>query len=660
MAFETLQRHYPNCPDIWNGLGLIAEEKTDLSAALDLYQHALQHAPDEPEYHNNLALLRQKRQEPRLALWHFQKVWELQPGPHSRWNLIQALLSTPSLSHNLDLCQQLLWQDPTDFKLHQLLLEQARSQQADLLNWYQQLFRKHPHSGITSYFLACWHELQGQTEKSFSYLNLAEQLQPDWELPAQQKVIWQLKSNHFQALELARQRDTQQPTPATALMRLTLLPPPIAASTETHNAVLQEMERLCERLFATERPSLLPFQFYTPSFYLAYQNVDDRLWQTRLSKLYQQFIPTRQDPGGTERSGEKIRVGILSRFLYSHAVSFCFGSLLSTLSEASELELHVFLVTDTRAPAQVSFPLSADTRLIALQSTTPLLENAEIIRSSNCQFLIYLEIGMDPLTYMLAYSRLAPVQIMLAGHPVTSGIPTIDYFVTTAELEIPTCQKHYSENWVGLPGLIDYQRPAKAVALTRAQVGLPDHKHLYFCPMTLHKIHPDLDQALGEILRADPQAIIVLFQYRQTNYHQRLQARFVRSMPDVVERILFLPFQSFEGFLSLLAHADVVLDSFYFGGGNTSFLAFSLGKPVVTWPSPFLKARFTLGMYRAMNLDLGIANSRDDYVEKALQLGQNPDWNQSASQAIQARWDAIFEQKQWNQAFLAWILSKHG
>ena len=121
MAFETLQRHYPNCPDIWNGLGLIAEEKTDLSAALDLYQHALQHAPDEPEYHNNLALLRQKRQEPRLALWHFQKVWELQPGPHSRWNLIQALLSTPSLSHSLDLCQQLLWQDPTDFKLHQLL-----------------------------------------------------------------------------------------------------------------------------------------------------------------------------------------------------------------------------------------------------------------------------------------------------------------------------------------------------------------------------------------------------------------------------------------------------------------------------------------------------------------------------------------------------------
>ena len=43
--------------------------------------------------------------------------------------------------------------------------------------------------------------------------------------------------------------------------------------------------------------------------------------------------------------------------------------------------------------------------------------------------LLYADIGMDPFTYFLTYARLAPVQAVTHGHPCTTGVPEIDFFV---------------------------------------------------------------------------------------------------------------------------------------------------------------------------------------------------------------------------------------
>ena len=42
---------------------------------------------------------------------------------------------------------------------------------------------------------------------------------------------------------------------------------------------------------------------------------------------------------------------------------------------------------------------------------------------------------MSPTTYFLAFSRLAPVQIASWGHTETTGIDTIDYFLSTTLFE---------------------------------------------------------------------------------------------------------------------------------------------------------------------------------------------------------------------------------
>ena len=72
----------------------------------------------------------------------------------------------------------------------------------------------------------------------------------------------------------------------------------------------------------------------------------------------------------------------------------------------------------------------------------------ETIGKYPLDILFYPEIGMDPLTYFLAFSRLAPVQCTTWGHPVTTGIPNMDYYISSENAEPSNAQAHYSESLV--------------------------------------------------------------------------------------------------------------------------------------------------------------------------------------------------------------------
>ncbi|MFM6395632.1 MAG: hypothetical protein ACKPFF_03010, partial [Planktothrix sp.] len=69
----------------------------------------------------------------------------------------------------------------------------------------------------------------------------------------------------------------------------------------------------------------------------------------------------------------------------------------------------------------------------------------EQIIKDQLHILVYPEIGMNPPTMELAALRLAPIQCTAWGHPVTSGLPTIDYFLSSQLMEPENAQEHYSE-----------------------------------------------------------------------------------------------------------------------------------------------------------------------------------------------------------------------
>ena len=113
--------------------------------------------------------------------------------------------------------------------------------------------------------------------------------------------------------------------------------------------------------------------------------------------------------------------------------------------------------------------------------------------------LVFAEVGMDAVTYTLAFSRMAPIQCATWGHPDTTGSPAIDYFISSELLETAEADAHYTERLVRLPNLgTYYERPRLVGPAAVAEFfGLPADRHLYLCPQTLFKFHPGIRRSPG-------------------------------------------------------------------------------------------------------------------------------------------------------------------
>lgn len=438
-------------------------------------------------------------------------------------------------------------------------------------------------------------------------------------------------ARHFDAA-LAVQR-----MPVLQVLRATLLPPVYGSAGEVdewRRRLVGNLERLHE-----EKVQLDPRREVGPNlFYLAYQGRNDRAVQRRLAELYGPGFAVRP-----RRRDGKIRVAIVSKYLRDHTIGLLMRGLVARLSR-KEFEVAAVTFGNPRDWVADFVRGHADQWLCLPEDAGAV---ARAVGEWGPDVLLYADIGMDPFTYSLAFSRLAPVQCVTWGHPVTSGISAIDYFLSSELVEPEGAEGHYTERLVRLKTLpFYYYRPtAPGGAAGREQFGLPADRHVYACLQTLFKFHPDFDEILGGILRRDPHGIVVLLRGKYRHWEEALRSRLARTVPDVVERVQFLPGQPREDFLRLMEASDVLLDTAHFSGGNTSYEGLALGVPIVTLPGEFMRGRLTYGQYRKMGVTDCIAETAADYVRIAVQLGTDPDYREEVRQRIRAAASVLFEDR---------------
>ena len=381
------------------------------------------------------------------------------------------------------------------------------------------------------------------------------------------------------------------------------------------------------------------------SFYLSYHGLPNRDLHRKAAALYQRACPSLSWEADHPRSSGRMRIGFISRHFYDHSIGKTSRGLIAELSR-ERYEVISLFVPPLRDDATSQFIRAKSDRFVVLPGTLDAARRA--ISDLELDVLFYQDIGMEPFTYFLAFSRLAPVQCVSFGHPDTTGIPTLDYFVSNDLFEGDGAEQHYSERLFllrNLGTLAYYYRPLPAVTKSRQSFGLPESGTLYLCPQALFKVHPSFDPMLGEILRADPAARLVLIEGRSKHWGRLLRARLERSFPDAADRVCFLPRQSGADFNSLIAACDVMLDTPHFNGMNTSLEAFAIGKPVVAMPTALQRGRHTAGMYRKMELSDCIARNGEEYVRIALALGRDPEYRRHVSARILGRSSVLFEDR---------------
>ena len=151
---------------------------------------------------------------------------------------------------------------------------------------------------------------------------------------------------------------------------------------------------------------------------------------------------------------------------------------------------------------------------------------APAIRADELDVLVYPELGMDACSFGLAALRLAPRQYAGWGHPVTTGQTMIDAFISCAAMEPAQAQQHYTEHLIRLPGIgTRYERLALADRRGAGRAsGFPEDRVLLLCPQSLWKIHPDNDALFAEVLAANRDALLLLFQRPASRGHRPVHA----------------------------------------------------------------------------------------------------------------------------------------
>ena len=430
------------------------------------------------------------------------------------------------------------------------------------------------------------------------------------------------------------------PSPLNQLLSAMTLPV-IYDSAEAVSTWRSRQEGALQRMAADGVTVDTAHQQVPTSFFIAYAGLNDRPLMEQLGRIIAGPDRSRRKKSSRSGTNGRIRLGVLSAYFHDHTIGRLNLGRFEQLDK-SRFELHFIDAGRAADAIQGRFRQAAEHFHSLARDVAAAREQ---IASLDLDVLCFADVGMDALTSTLAYSRMAPVQCVTWGHPETTGSRHMDYFISSRLLETDDADQHYSERLVRLPKLgTYYERPVLTDAeLDRASFGLPTGKRLYLCPQTLFKFHPGYDGVLKGILEADTDAELVVLQGRVPVWTDQLKKRWARTLPDSAQRVRFLPAVPRAQFLQLLTLADVILDPFPFGGGNSSYEALALGVPIVTSPTNFLRGRITHALYQKIGETSFIADSDEDYVRRAVQAANLDIGRATQRQNLQTAARCLFE-----------------
>ncbi|HAJ60982.1 MAG TPA: glycosyl transferase family 1 [Cyanobacteria bacterium UBA8543] len=380
------------------------------------------------------------------------------------------------------------------------------------------------------------------------------------------------------------------------------------------------------------------------NFYLVYQAQNDRDLQQQYGSLvhkitaanYPKWIEPLAMPPLEEK--QKIRVGYISGYLHAYSGTYW---LLGWLRQCNRENFEIYCYYTGNNPDLITqqFQEYSD---IFHHIPGNLEAVCQQILADRLHILVFPEIGMDAPTIPIASLRLAPVQCTAWGHPVTSGLPTIDYYLSSELMEPENAQEHYTETLIRLPNLaISYPKPEiPALTKTRFNFGLRDDAVVYLCCQAPFKYLPQHDFIFTEIARRVPQAQLIFI--RADNLKSRIQGAFAAAEMRSEEYCVFLPTQARFDYLMLNLLCDVYLDSFGFSGGNTTLDAIACNLPIVTCPGEFMRGRLSYAMLTRLGLSETIAQDEAEYIDIAVRLGLEPAWREQIVQYTAQHHDCLY------------------
>ncbi len=477
-AEETLRRiltQVPHESSVRHRLAWILQQRGQIEAAMDELAIAIQHQPASAALHSHLGSLLRQAGRPEQAVTRFRTAIELEPdnsiahfnlgnayqqlgrfvdAAESYRHALRGAPTDPDIYLNLGLAQKELARlDEARQSLEQALRikpgfadawinlgvvwkAQGDMEQAEAC--YRRAIAINGRSALACNNLGSLLQGQHRVEEAVEWLERALSLQPNYATAycnlgdarlAQGNTAAALAC--FSAAIALEKNDSLRIKSCLVLPVILGTPDQIEASRARLNA---ELDRLTDEPLRVKDPTMA---IGVPAFHLAYQGRNERDTQSKIGQLLHRAAPVLEyvaphcrNPLARPVSG-KIKIGFLSQNFYAHTIGKLNLGLIQML-DRERFEVVVFRFPRSEDPMSRAIAMAAD-RTITLPPH--LLAAREQIAQERLDVLLYTDVGMDSLPYYLAHGRLAPVQCVTWGHPLTTGLPTIDYFISSVDLE---------------------------------------------------------------------------------------------------------------------------------------------------------------------------------------------------------------------------------
>lgn len=624
-CFERALRLQPNFHDARNNLGRALQGLGRSDAAVIQFEQALKGSPNPVLAHFNLAMALKQQGAMAQTIVHLRKAAGLRPDFfEAHINLAILFQETGRLAEALAAAETTVALRPN--------LAGARNNLGNVLRAVGRL-----DDAIVQYDIA----LGAAPDFVMAHYNRGMALRG-------QGKIEQARESFARAFAL--QPDFLEAEFAMCIAELPIVYEDAAAIADRRRVYRERLAKLVADVEKSAAPAALASAVGSHQpFYLPYQGMDDRDLQKSYGALVGRIMASRYPvpplpPGPAP--GEPIRLGIVSGFFRQHS-----NWKIPIKGWLEQLDRERFRVFGYYTAADRDAETEVAERLCDRFVQGPLSPEGwrRTILADAPHILLYPEIGMDITTAQLAAQRLAGVQCCSWGHPVTSGFPTMDYFISSDLMEPPDGESHYSEKLIRLPNLSIYYEPneIRPVQLDRPTLGLRPDAIVYWCCQSLPKYLPQFDQVFARIAREVGNCQFTFIEFagnRQVNetFRKRLDRAFADQGLQASDHCVVLPRLEPDKFVSAIGQCDIVLDSIGWSGCNSTLESLAHSLPIVTLAGNLMRGRHTAAILEMMGILETTAQTIDEYVAIAVDLGRHAQTRAAVAARIKANKHRVY------------------
>ncbi|MBN2035323.1 MAG: hypothetical protein JW768_01140 [Chitinispirillaceae bacterium] len=374
----------------------------------------------------------------------------------------------------------------------------------------------------------------------------------------------------------------------------------------THERIRSHLNALDHRFMvfgANARASYFPVTYVAPESEQTIKKRLNRLVSTAFSNVK---IANAPNPS---------KIALISDRWYRSAVYTSLSPLIRSLKGHYDITLVNF-----GGDEEIIMDREMFSRIITIQMKGHEMD-LNALQNNEWSAVIYPDIGMNPESIYLANIRIAPVQIMMYGHPTSTWGSKIDYFIGGRKVEdLAEAQENYGERLVVIPGMGVY--PVYPDDFTAPADPPQEDPLLINCGWTAQKVSYPLLEALQEILiQADKHVVFQIFPGGGVSHYNGF-IPFVKDIHSMLgaDHVRVASNMPRLAYLAELCKGAFSLDSYPFGGFNSIIDPLYLKKPVIAWETGRAYSRFASATLEIIGMQELIARNRDEYIEKTVRL----------------------------------------